>query len=69
VMSTTLVRKAVYELTYRQRQLIQLVYYENVPVPEAAKLLGMNAKYARRILQRGRERLKELLSPTVERRT
>ena len=60
------VHKEIYKLTHRQRTLIDLVYYQDMSVAEAAKTLGITAVAARGTLHRALARLKEGLTPILQ---
>jgi len=52
---------AVGALSVRQRAVVFLTYWHDLPVDDIAALLGISAGSVRRHLARGRERLKERL--------
>jgi len=49
------------ELTARQREMISMYYLQQIPMPEIAKLLGVNVSTVSRTIKRGRVRLKRCL--------
>jgi RNA polymerase sigma factor (sigma-70 family) len=55
---------ALTTLTERQRQLLHLVFYQELTIGEAAAVLGVSIGTARTHYERGKQRLRELL--TVE---
>lgn len=48
-------------LTERQRQLLHLVFYQDLTIAEAAGVLGISIGTARTHYERGKQRLRELL--------
>jgi RNA polymerase sigma-70 factor (ECF subfamily) len=53
--------RALARLTERQRSVLHLVFYEDVPIREAAEVLGISLGSARTHYERGKRRLRELL--------
>lgn len=49
------------ELTARQREMVSMYYLQQIPMPEIAKLLGVNVSTVSRTIKRGRVRLKRCL--------
>jgi RNA polymerase sigma factor (sigma-70 family) len=52
---------AIQHLSERQRQVLHLVYYQDLTVEEAAQMLGISPGSARTHFARGKERLRTLL--------
>jgi RNA polymerase sigma-70 factor (ECF subfamily) len=59
-------RSALLKLSGRQRDLVHLVFYEDVSIEEAAAILGISVGSARTHYHRGKARLRRLL---LERKT
>lgn len=57
-----LLREAMEVLPPRQREVVHLVYYEDLSVTEAARVMGVSAGSARVHFDRGKRRLRALLS-------
>jgi RNA polymerase sigma factor (sigma-70 family) len=55
---------ALARVTERQRQLLHLVFYQDLTIAEAAAVLGISVGTARTHYERGKQRLREML--TVE---
>lgn len=55
---------ALARVTERQRQLLHLVFYQDLTIVEAAAVLGISVGTARTHYERGKQRLREML--TVE---
>ena len=53
---------ALQTLTERQRQLLHLVFYQDLTIAEAANVLGISLGTARTHYERGKERLRRLLT-------
>lgn len=49
------------ELSERQRQVINLYYFQKVNIPEIAKMLGVNRSTVSRTISRGRRNIMEKL--------
>jgi RNA polymerase sigma-70 factor (ECF subfamily) len=60
------VRKAVAELSPRDREVIVLFHLEQLPIVEIASLLGVRNNTIEVRLHRARQRLKQKLAPLVE---
>lgn len=60
--SSRVLRGAVARLPARQRQLLHLVFYQEMTVEEAAQVLGIALGTARKHFERGKSRLREILS-------
>ena len=58
---------ALTTLTARQRQLLHLVFYQDLTIGEAAGVLGISIGTARTHYERGKARLRELLTPENDR--
>ncbi|OYP30417.1 RNA polymerase sigma factor [Rhodopirellula sp. MGV] len=58
-------RSAVSRLIPRQREAIELVYFQGVPCSELASRLGITAQASKSLLARARSRLRELLPQDV----
>ncbi len=56
------IERALAELAPRQREILHLVFYENLTVRDAAEVMGVSAGAASRHYERGKARLHELLS-------
>jgi RNA polymerase sigma factor (sigma-70 family) len=59
-------RAALLQLSTRQRELMQLVFYLETSVEDAAAILGISVGSARTHYHRGKTRLRELLSEDVK---
>jgi RNA polymerase sigma-70 factor (ECF subfamily) len=59
----SLLRSALSRLPERQRQVLHLVYYQDLTVEEAASVLGVSLGTARTHFDRGKRRLRQLLAP------
>jgi RNA polymerase sigma-70 factor (ECF subfamily) len=60
---TSLLRNALGRLPERQRQVLHLVFYQDLTVEEAADVLGVSLGTARTHFDRGKRRLRQLLAP------
>lgn len=54
-------RRALQGLTVRQREVLHLVFYQEMTIAEAASVLGLNLGTARTHYQRGKARLRQRL--------
>ena len=54
--------RALLHLSDRQRKVLHLVFYQGMSIEEAAKVLGLKLGTARAHYQRGKRRLRRLLS-------
>jgi RNA polymerase sigma-70 factor (ECF subfamily) len=52
---------ALRELTGRQREVLHLVFYQELTIAEAAEVIGVSLGTARTHYERGKQRLRELL--------
>jgi RNA polymerase sigma-70 factor (ECF subfamily) len=59
----SLLRSALSRLPERQRQVLHLVYYQDLTVEQAAGVLGVSIGTARTHFDRGKRRLRQLLAP------
>jgi RNA polymerase sigma-70 factor (ECF subfamily) len=62
-MGGALLRNALEHLAERQRQVLHLVFYQDLTVEEASEVLGVSLGTARTHFDRGKRRLRELLAP------
>lgn len=58
---------ALRRLTERQRDVLHLVFYQRMTIAEAAEIMGLSVGSARTHYARGKDRLRAILSETVER--
>ncbi len=56
------VRAALEQLSDRQRNVLHLVFYQEMTIAEAAKVLGLRLGTARKYYERGKARLRDLLA-------
>ncbi len=56
------VRKALTQISPRQRELLHLVFYEDLTIEKAAEVIGVSVGTARTHYERGKARLRELLA-------
>ncbi len=57
---------ALGRLSARQREVLHLVFYEDMTISEAASALGISLGTARTHYERGKRRLRSLLAPDLE---
>lgn len=60
------IRRALGELTAKQRRVLELVFYHDLTVREAAEVLGMRLGTARTHYQRGKKTLRDRLSEETD---
>jgi RNA polymerase sigma-70 factor (ECF subfamily) len=60
--SSRVLHNAVAQLPERQRQVLHLVFYQEMTVEESAQVLGIALGTARQHFERGKGRLREILS-------
>jgi len=60
--ASTLLRGVLSQLPERQRQVLHLVFYQELTVEEAAGILGVSVGTARTHFDRGKRRLRQLLA-------
>jgi RNA polymerase sigma factor (sigma-70 family) len=61
--SSRVLLKALAELPGRQREVLHLVFYQNVTIEEASSVLKISVGTARAHFERGKGRLRQLLAP------
>jgi RNA polymerase sigma factor (sigma-70 family) len=62
-VDSCLLHSALGRLPERQQQVLHLVYYQDLTVEEAARVLGVSLGTARTHFDRGKRRLRQLLAP------
>jgi RNA polymerase sigma-70 factor (ECF subfamily) len=60
-----LLRRALERLSSRQREVLHLAFYEGLTLEQAAEILGIPVGTVRVHYERGKRRLRQLLSPEV----
>lgn len=58
-------REALGHLPQRQQQVLHLVFYQDLTVEESARVLGVSVGTARTHFDRGKRRLRQILSPEL----
>ncbi|MFQ5889012.1 MAG: RNA polymerase sigma factor [Gemmatimonadota bacterium] len=58
---------ALGKLSRRQREVLHLVFYQDLTIEEASRVLAISLGTARTHYERGKKRLRELLAETLER--
>ena len=66
VQSAIRLRAMLGQLSTRQRDLLHLVFYQELTIEQAAEILGISLGSARTHYQRGKARLKTMLSGAAE---
>jgi RNA polymerase sigma-70 factor (ECF subfamily) len=56
--------KALAVLSARQRQVLHLVFYQDLTIEEAAQILNLNLGTARTHFERGKRQLRKMLNPS-----
>lgn len=64
-VDSEIIRKRLFDLTYKQRQVIELCFFEGKSIAEISRTLKLTYRGVTANLQRALERLRELLEPTL----
>lgn len=56
---------ALSELPARQKEVLHLVFYQDLSISEAAKVMGVSLGTARQHYDRGKRQLRQILGPTL----
>ncbi len=59
---------ALHTLSSRQREVLELVFYHDLTIEQASQIMGVTVGTARTHYERGKQRLRQLLTPSREAR-